>query len=139
MPRQFNKYVGLPYKNFGRDPVADGGVDCYGLILYILKKEFGINVKEHSDATYFEQNEPATAKKIIEYSSDIRDWVDVDIKDIQAGDVVLMSIKGYPIHMGLAISKTHMIHVFFGANAVIERFDTFKWEKRIWGVKRAVI
>lgn len=41
-----DKYIGIPFKEHGRDI---NGWDCYGLIYYILKKEFNINIPSYVD------------------------------------------------------------------------------------------
>lgn len=139
MLNKYSKYVGIPFKDYGRDPVKNGGVDCYGLVSYILKNEFSINVNLYEDLSYIEDNPQKTADNIIKISQNKTEWVDISLDEVKEGDVILMKLQGLPVHLGLALNNIEMIHVFQGANTVIENFRNHKWRHRIWGVKRAVV
>ena len=139
MFNKYNKYVGILYKTYGRDPAINGGVDCYGLVSYVLRKELNTPVKTYNSVTFEANNLEKTAKNVKRIASDIRDWKDIkDIADVQEGDVLMLRMHGLPVHLGLAINNSKMIHIYQGVNSIIENFRSVKWKNRIWGIKRPV-
>ena len=118
------QYVGIPFAEQGSDRE---GCHCGGLIQLIYKEQFDIEIegfsgcaKDHDQAALF-----------LNHQEHSRCWK--RIEEPVFGAVVLMNIRGLPIHLGMAISQTHMIHVLRGANAVIEPFNTGKYANRIRG------
>ena len=41
MDKWYGKYIGIPYKELGRD---ESGVDCYGLCVVVYNRELGLDI-----------------------------------------------------------------------------------------------
>lgn len=134
--RDYSKYIGLPYKLYGRDIVRDGGLDCYGLVFHILKNELGVDVKAYESIYYAPTNERLTASGIMDVANNSGDWRLIPRAEMREGDVIVFRMKGLPIHLGYAINKHSFIHVYQGINSVVEHLTSIKWEKRIYAVYR---
>jgi len=102
-----NKYIGIPYKEAGDD---ESGLDCWGLVRLVYRNEFNIelpSLKEIRTSNY--DLRPDQINSQIEDS-----WVEtVDPKE---GTVILVRVKGLPIHSGLMINSTQFLNVMPGAN-----------------------
>ena len=115
-------FVGIPY-GFRDEP----GLDCYQLVIRVLNEVFGKEVPDYTFAgTWREADQGFTEHKV--------DFVQVDKPE--PGDVVLLKIGHRPIHCGVIVSRTTMLHSLRGSNSCIERFTTTKWRNRIEGFYR---
>lgn len=121
-----NKYIGIPYKVKG---VTLDGLDCLSIVELIYKNEFNITlpVYPHLDTVDMEATETAI-------NIGKEQWTKVSKPEV--GNVILLNICGYPVHMGMVVSETEMIHSLKGHDSVIERFNGAKWNKRIEGFYR---
>ena len=125
----FDRYIGIPFKDKGRD---FDGCDCWGLIRLIYKNEFNINLPEYLDAYV----STANRKSVAEFAdAEKLNWIAVTSRP-SFGDVILFRIYGLPMHIGMAIGKRQMIHILKGADSGVERFDNLIWKNRILGVYR---
>lgn len=101
--RKWEAYVGLPFKDFGRD---FNGVDCWGLVRLVLKSECNIDVPSYGDIS---------AHDLIRVTSTIRGesssepWYPVEPHEVKAFDVALM--QGRPMHVGIMVSSEQLMHV----------------------------
>lgn len=120
----FEKYVGIPYAEKGRDIT---GLDCYGLVRLIYKNEYKIDLPSFS-AEYTADDNNRIQDLIAQYKEG---WESTDIPS--AGDIVLFRIFGVESHVGLVISPTHFIHVRENQDSAIESLSAHKWSKRIVG------
>lgn len=105
------EYQGYTYIWGGSDPrpVAqggDGGVDCYGLLTYVLHGRLGYNLPNNHHSGYLE---------FLSWGGAYR----VDASQIQAGDLII-----WPTHAGIAVSGTEMISAENPSKGV--RVDTFQ-------------
>lgn len=121
-----DKYIGIPYKTKG---ITLDGCDCLGLIELIYKNEFNVTLPlyPHLDTVDLD-----ITSKAIEHGKE--SWKKLDKPE--AGCVVLLNICGYPVHIGMAINETEMLHSLKGHDSVIESFTGMKWNKRIDGFYR---
>lgn len=120
----FEKYVGIPYAEKGRDIT---GLDCYGLVRLIYKNEYKIDLPSFS-AEYTADDNNRIQDLIAQYKEG---WESTDTPS--AGDIVLFRIMGVESHVGLVISPTHFIHVRENQDSAIESLSAHKWSKRIVG------
>lgn len=95
----WQKYLAVPYKEFGRDPA---GWDCWGCIKFIMDKHLGIELPNL---------DRARAVRVTEESSK-QFWHEVKIP--QAFDVLCMygPTKSGPVllHVGLMVGQSKVLH-----------------------------
>lgn len=105
------KYVGLPFVDGGRDFT---GVDCWGLVKLILQTECGIEVPSYGDIG---------AAELLKVASMVSDetkkepWHPVIIA--QAFDVAVMHKRRAPVHVGVMVDQSHVLHVEVKTSAVL--------------------
>lgn len=119
-----NKYIGIPYKEKGRD---FSNVDCWGLVRLIYEQEYNITLPSFS-SEYIQQDTDRIQDLISQYKEG---WEPISTP--KEGCVVLFRILGTESHVGIAISETHFIHAREGQSSTIESFDSVYWNKRIAG------
>lgn len=112
---RYNKYVGIPFVHHGRD---ETGVDCYGLVRFVLEKEFN---KTLPDFWAYENAEDVTS--ISGLFSEYTDILGSAVQEPTEGDVVLFRFKGYTSHIGLYVGQGKVIHVMRGMNSVCVPID----------------
>jgi len=119
-----NKYVGIPYKQKGRDL---NGIDCWGLLRLVYSEEFKINLPSFA-SDYTEDDTKRIQDLIAQYKEG---WEQLDKPE--PGCVVLFRVLGTESHVGIAVSETHFLHAREGQSSAIESFDSRGWNKRIVG------
>lgn len=117
----FEKYIGLKYKEKGRD---FSGVDCYGLVRLIYKNEYKIDLPSFTEE-YTQDNTLRIQELIAQYKEG---WESVD--DPVEGSIVLFRVLGTESHVGVVINSTQFIHVRENQDSVIESLDSAYWKKR---------
>ncbi len=119
-----NKYIGIPYKEKGRDL---DGIDCWGLVRLVYKQEYNISLPSFS-GEYIQQDVDRIQDLISQYKEG---WE--PLEKPSEGCLVLFRILGTESHIGVAISSTHFLHAREGQDSAIESFDSPQWNKRIIG------
>lgn len=120
----YNKYIGLPYKDNGRDV---SGLDCWGLVRLFYKQELGIDLPSYADL-YTSGSDPLIPEAINTYKDN---WELLDSGN--PGDVCLFNILGEPAHVGIYIGDNKFLHVREGMDSVIESITSTQWSKRFSG------
>lgn len=123
------KYVGIPFKEKGRD---EKGLDCYGLVCLVYKNELGIDLPSYSEL-YENTKDKAHISKLI-FDESANKWQDVDKP--KSFDVVTLNMLGVPMHVGIVLDIGYMLHCAYGVGTVIERYDGMKWQNKIEGFNR---
>ena len=128
----FSKYIGLKFKYKGRD---FNGVDCYGLVLLILKNEKQIEFREYeySRKWYLEGK-----NYIVDIKNDSFNWSSVSLEKIKPFDVILLYASPNRIivnHMGLYLGEEKFIHISEDHNSMLERLND-RWVSRIYAIMR---
>lgn len=119
-----DKYIGLPYKDNGRDTT---GIDCWGLARLYYSQELGIDLPSYS--TEYNGDTSENIKELI--SQHRESWIKVDVPEV--GDLVLFNIYGEPTHIGICIGDNKFLHSRDGKDSVIESLSSQQWDKRIAG------
>lgn len=88
-------YVGIPYKSAGTDP--ETGLDCYGLVRYVLNTECGLHLPE----------QPPSAFVWHRYVKPFRP----PLPAFEKYDVLMFDdiIPGIANHIGIMVSRTDFI------------------------------
>lgn len=119
-------YLGRPYRSHGRTPE---GWDCWGCFGYLRAELFGRPVASWAEVYGVRDlKEPARISALI--GERLGAWRRVQAR---AGAGVLMTLYGYPAHVGLMLSQTEFIHVLDGCATAIARVSDLRWKHRIEG------
>jgi cell wall-associated NlpC family hydrolase len=160
-PAWASDYIGLPFLVRGRDA---RGCDCWGLVRLVLGERFGIEVPSYAgDYETIEDHGrlAALVNKGISttetqrhreregrapgaprdprclYASVVHPaWSEVDPGQECPGDVLLLRLRGLPIHVGLLVAKGWMLHTREATGSVLERLDGLAWGRRVLGTYR---
>ncbi len=112
MTKWYDKYINIPYKHLGNDPVS--GMDCYNLCRYIYNEETGINIPYFSfdrcnivDDDWYNK----TSDSIFENSA-LADNSWKRVSEPKKFDFILMSIGSTNIsnHCAMYLENNKMIH-----------------------------
>jgi len=126
-----DKYVGIPFKDRGRD--ADG-CDCWGLLRLIMREGKGVDLPSFS--TVSATDHQAAAVEIANACMS-GPWGDVPAGQARAFDVVLMRGGGRsPCHVGLLVDAKRMIHVEKQGTSVVVPLTDVSVRNRIVSVWR---
>lgn len=131
MATEFDKYIGIPYKNQGRDI---NGIDCLGLVNLIFKNERNIVLPDFLEIKYTDSNWRKSGENhILENISD--NWKKINLREAKKYDIHIFYDKyGVASHLGMNIGNRKFIHVNLGGNAVIGSLDI--WKKKIYATMR---
>ena len=124
----YNYYIGLPYKDNGRD---ESGIDCWGLVRLFYKRELDIDLPSYTEE-YSGRNDPTLADTVFEHRAD--NWIRISTPE--PGCVILFNIMGEPTHVGVYIGDNKFIHSRGGLDSVVESLNNFKWRTRVEGYYR---
>lgn len=123
-------YIGLPFLDHGRDRF---GLDCWGLVRLVMAEQFGIALPSHAKA-YQRTTQVEKISALVEREAE--KWQPVSQGQETCGDVIVLRVRGRPMHVGLVLGDGQMLHIEFGINSVIERYSGSRWVDRISGFYR---
>jgi cell wall-associated NlpC family hydrolase len=126
----FMQVIGVPYLDRGR---TLDGADCWGLACIILKEFFKIKLPA-LNGDYDSVEELEGVHQTYMAKKDLFDPISFDNR--APGDLIVMRVKGLPVHVGVILDQTFMIHTLPGHQSVRERYQAPTWAKRIEGVYR---
>jgi cell wall-associated NlpC family hydrolase len=128
-----NNYIGLPFKDKGR---SMAGVDCWGLVQQIYRRERGIELPD-----YLIYETVSDKDQVVDTVNKIRSegWVAYP-KTIRPEqfDVILFESGGKPLHVGLMIDPRRFVHSAQDDYSRIERYTSGIWFSRVEGFYRYV-
>jgi hypothetical protein len=120
----YNKYIGIPYQEKGRD-IA--GADCWGLTRLIYENEFKITLP-----SFIQNYNHSDTERIAELFAQYKEgWVNLETPS--EGSIVLFRILGHVSHVGVMINATQFIHTRDGQSALIDSLEKPRWRNRISG------
>ncbi|MDO5648869.1 NlpC/P60 family protein [Paracoccus sp. (in: a-proteobacteria)] len=127
-----NRFVGLPYRECGRDRA---GSDCYGLACVIYREELGITLPDYLGyASVEEHGEIAT---LIDGAQQLPMWLPVSGPAL-AFDLAVFRRGRLQTHLGVVVRHGLMIHMVDQDCAKLERYHSGRWGARLTGVWRHV-
>ena len=99
----------MPFIDQGRD---GKGVDCWGLVCLVMKRECGITLPAYGDIS---------ARDLIEVTATIREQSNAEpwhpVTKPKPFDVALM--RGKPMHVGIMADDSHVLHIEEATAAVL--------------------
>lgn len=117
MKDSYKKYIGVKYKPHGRS--IEEGLDCYGLLICILRDE-GIYIPDipspDDDREKLREDLKASVKYII-------------VENPCINCIIEINVKGLPIHVGLYIGGGYFIHATEKKGVIVEPLRLY--EKRV--------
>lgn len=119
------KYLGVPFKNKGRDL---DGLDCYGLVKCIYK-DFGFDlfdIDEDYDAKW------TLRRKNYFLENYAREWVEVE-RPMFLDVVAMKNFDGAMVHLGVCIGNGKFIHTS-KAGTVVCHLSV--WKDKVQGYYR---
>ena len=130
LPRWAADYIGIEFNCNGR--TREQGLDCYGLLRLVYLEQASITL-ESFDEIYSAIGDHAG---IMAASATRKThWLKVN-DTINPMDLLVFNIRGFPVHVGLALNKKMMLHTQKGHASVIENYTCHKWRNRLEGAYR---
>jgi probable lipoprotein NlpC len=125
-----SNYISIPYVDNGRD---EKGCDCWGLARLFYRNEFSIELPSYL-------GEYASAEEKKEVSATINrhkgEWEKVEDGEEKFGDIIILRLAGYPLHIGIVLENKRMLHTLKGCGTIVEHYDSRIWKNRIFGFVR---
>lgn len=124
------KYIGLPFKDGGRDA---SGLDCWGCVCLCYKECLGIALPSYGEISAADL---LRVRREIAAGAASGPWRQVTAP--RPFDVVVMRLptgKGHG-HVGLVADARHVLHVEAGSGVALERMDSATMRGRIMGYWR---
>lgn len=144
-------YVGAPYA----DDARTGGppYNCWALVAAVLAREFGFDSGEYDGPLWNAGGPPrerdaamgdgakSFARRMIEGGAEgfAARFAAVAAGAEQEGDLILMRVRGHPIHVGVVTAPGEMLHIVRGADACREDYRGRVWAQRVVGFYRPII
>jgi hypothetical protein len=111
--RELNVYLGTPYRQGGN---SLAGIDCSGL----------------SRAVYGALGVELHRRVVDQY----RQGAAVSRRSMNTGDLVFFGKRGNPMHVGIAVSRSEMVHSSSSRGVVVEDIDVFSRSMDLMGIRR---
>ncbi len=128
MELNVEKYIDVPFVEKGR---RMSGCDCWGLVYLIYRDLLKIELPLYL-AYYQNTADEKTLGLLIDHEK--LAWEEVLFSS--PGDVVVLRLKGQPMHVGVYIGNGRFIHCLEGSGTVIEKIKSITWRNRIVGYYR---
>jgi len=125
----YHKYCHIPFKEKGR---SWEGVDCWGLPYVAYKEEKNILLPDYLNV-YESTNDRDILGQTIADERNSK-WQSPTIP--APFDIVILKMRGVPMHCGIVIKPGFMIHSAKDINTVIERYDSMRWKNKVIGFAR---
>jgi len=128
--RWWDEYIGIPFAEKGRDKQ---GFDCWGLVRHVYDKHCGILLPSYDKIYNSTVNDGKDiSAKIIEQTN--KEWESVT-KALEF-DVIILRVRGLPMHVGLVTRPDYMIHCQQGVGVSHENYTGARWANRVMGFVR---
>ncbi len=126
IPAWVNSYLPIPFKDRGRGP---GGFDCWGLVIDVLYRQFGVRgLPDYSDR--YEQCSDGRAVLEV-FKEGLPLWREVP--EARIGNLVMLKINRRPVHCGIVVAPHTFLHALSGVGIVVEDLRSITWRNRIEG------
>ena len=123
-------YVGLPYRDMGRD---SAGVDCWGLVRLIWADLRGVTV-EGFEGGYSDPADRAGLDSLIRGELPFHAVVGAGAERVF--DAVFFRQMGHVSHCGVVCGPGVMLHARPGSGVVVDDYRRGLWAARLYGFYR---
>lgn len=123
----FSNYIGIPYG--GPDSNDAHALNCWELVEKIMIEAFRKNPPRYEFTGDYKKVYPV-------FLMELSAWQSIPFEQRQAGDVVLLNMAGYPIHLGILVNRSVMIHTLKNYGSCAENITTTRWRSRVVSVHR---
>ena len=112
-----------------------GGVDCWQLVCRVAREQFGLDYQDSFGAVPDRLRDQA-----LTMDAERAKWTEVAVPE--PGDVVLITVGGLPVHVGIMLDQRRFLHILKPGRADRERYasvsevDSLIWKSRIAGYYR---
>jgi cell wall-associated NlpC family hydrolase len=110
--RSYRNYIGIPFKERGRD---FSGVDCYGIVVLVYKEELGIKLW---DTASYDLKDHTHSKDNLMLSNYYKDWKPVNKEEAQELDILMFTmddeLQDIPNHIALYLGENKLLHCMSG-------------------------
>lgn len=130
VPIWAGRYIGLPFRDLGRDRA---GLDCWGLVRLVTSEQFNVSLLSFI-GEYGKTADIAGIAALIEREAQL--WLPVQPGQEKLGDVIVLRLRGSPVHTGLVLGDQLMLHIEQGIDSAIEKYASPRWKDRIYGFYR---
>lgn len=135
-PSWLNRYVGIPFK---QDGLTREGLHCWGLVRLVYAEQLGIELESYGENS---ADDLLAAAKHFRDGPQSETWVAAPA--VRSFDCVLMSAmelvngvtRRLPAHCGIAVSSTHLLHVWKETASVVMPLDHPRIRFKILGAFR---
>jgi probable lipoprotein NlpC len=124
----YSRYISVPFLEKGRNW---SGCDCWGLVRLFYANEYKIDLPDYLEFYKTTQDREALADLIC---GEKAGWQEVT--EPQEGDVIIVNMRGVPMHVGVVTRLGYMLHCARGVGTAHERYDGIKWRSKIVGYSR---
>lgn len=123
---EFAPYVGLPYRDQGRDRA---GVDCYGLLRLVYAEMAGLVLPSYSDE-YVTTEDGEALQALI--AGRLEPWREVASGAVRPLDALLMRYGREESHIGVVVRRGLVLHTGLHVGASrIESYTSMKLRRRV--------
>ena len=130
IPYWAGQYIGLPFVEHGRSIY---GLDCWGLVRLVMFEKFNLVLPDYSKEysnTYSKSEISALIKR-----ENVK-WHEIHAGKEKLGDIIVLRMRGEPMHIGLVLGDSRMLHIERHVNSAIEPYNNNRWKDRIVGFYR---
>ena len=131
-PESFARYVGLPFRDHGRDIT---GVDCWGLVRLVYAELAGIELPSYTEQYGCLTGYPDLALAAL-IRAELPAWSPVASGEERALDGVALRMGVAETHIGVVVAPGLFLHARQGSESVIERYHATAWCRRVAGFYR---
>ena len=131
IPFWVGSYIGLHFKQHGR--TLKDGFDCWGLVRHVHRAQYGINLPSYAEY-YKTTSSEAEISPLITIESEA--WIKIEDAFVKEGDVVVLRMRGFPLHVGIVVGDNKFLHISKDINSTIEDYTISRWRNRIVGFYR---
>lgn len=123
--------MNIPFADKGRSVT---GSDCWGLVRLIYMQELGIALQDYSEL-YDTTLDKVAIPKLVQDERQAN-WSSPLPGDHTEFDIIIMRMRGLPMHVGVVTKPFHMVHCSSGTNTTHEDFRRSRRQHAVMGFAR---